>query len=951
MTGALGFTYPLVLAALALLPVIWWLLRLIPPRPQTELFPPLRILLRLVKREETPAKSPWWLTALRLTLTALVIVALARPVLNPHSELASGEGPLLILIDNDWAAAPDWQARVRTAGALLRQASERGRPVALAASVAAPAAPVGLTDAGAAAEALGALQPVAGRSDRARALDRLLNAAGNADAAPALALIDTGLAGASDQDFGAALADADLSGLVRFSARDRALAAITAADNRSDGFALTLARTEGGPAEPTVALYDSRERLLGRADALFEDGATGTGVTFDIPFELRNDIAVARIDGQPHAGAAYLLDENNRRRRIALLTGLAGEEAQPLLSPLFYISRALAPFADLIEPRTGDLSVDIPEMIDQGPAMIVMADIGVLPASAAARLDRWLEAGGTLVRFAGPRLAASAADDPYLPVTLRAGQRELGGALSWSEPQAVAAFSPESPFAGLNPPQDVSVGRQILAQPDADLAGRTWASLEDGTPLVTGARRGEGAIVLFHVTAEATWSNLPISGTFVDMLRRITDFARNTAPGTAAAPRAAETGAALPPLRTLRGDGALTVPPAHVRPYDPATTGPTVDFENPAGLYGTAQGFIARNVLARGETLAPFEPAAPGLEVAERALVAEERADLSGWLFLIAFIVLIADTIAVLWINGRLSTGAAPRRGPPRRTVAAAGLALLACIATLAIAAPSALAQNAGARDARAGDEAILEALETTRIAYVLTGDEAVDETSQAGIDGLSRFLASRTAFEPGTPMALDIETDELAFYPLIYFPISALADMPSDTAIARLDAYMQGGGTILFDTRDQLAGPLGSGTTPETARLREILRGLNVPPLEPVPADHVLTKAFYILDAFPGRYAGSPLWVEAAQVEGARADRPVRTGDGVTPIMITGNDFAAAWALDGTGRPLFPIASGDPLQRIHAFRSGVNIMMYMLTGNYKADQVHVPALLERLGQ
>ncbi|MEQ8401770.1 MAG: DUF4159 domain-containing protein [Roseitalea porphyridii] len=944
--GALGFTFPLVLSALILLPVIWWLLRLIPPRPQTELFPPLRILLRLVKREETPAKSPWWLTALRLALTALVILALARPVLNPQSELASGDGPLLIMIDNDWAAAPDWEARVRTAGALLRQASDQNRPVALAATVAGPAASVQLADAAAIEQTLGALQPVSGRADRALALDRLLTAADTTEADPVLALIDTGLAEAADEAFAGSLAGAELSGLIRFSEPDRPLAAITGADNRTDGFALDLIRTRSGPGEPSVALYDSRERLLGRAQATFEDGAAQTTVLFDIPFELRNDIAAARIDGQTHSAATRLLDENNRRRRVALLTGLAGEEAQPLLSPLYYISRALDPFADLIEPRTGDLSVDIPEVIDQGPAMIVMADIGVLPASAEARLDEWLQAGGTLVRFAGPRLAASAADDPYLPVTLRAGERELGGALSWSEPQSVAAFPPDSPFAGLDAPREVTVNRQLLAQPDADLAERTWASLEDGTPLVTGARRGDGAIVLFHVTAEATWSNLPISGTFVDMLRRITDFARNTAPGADVAPRTGEAEAALPPLRTLRADGTLIVPPAHVRPYDPEASASVVSFENPAGLYGTAEGFIARNVLAREETFAPFEPAAPGLSIAEQTLVAEEQTDLSGLLFLIAFLLLIADTLAVLWINGRLSFGKAPRRGPPRTAATAALLALVAGGVATMTAMPTAFAQ-----DTQPGDEAILDALETTRIAYVLTGDDGVDETSRAGLDGLTRFLASRTAFEPGTPMALDIETDELAFYPLIYFPISTAGELPSEAAIARLDSYMQNGGTILFDTRDQLTGSLSAGTTPETTRLREILDGLNVPPLEPVPTDHVLTKAFYILDAFPGRYAGSPLWVEASDLAEGRSDRPVRTGDGVSPIMITGNDLAAAWALDEGGRPLFPIASGDPLQRIYAFRTGVNIMMYMLTGNYKADQVHVPALLERLGQ
>ena len=76
-----------------------------------------------------------------------------------------------------------------------------------------------------------------------------------------------------------------------------------------------------------------------------------------------------------------------------------------------------------------------------------------------------------------------------------------------------------------------------------------------------------------------------------------------------------------------------------------------------------------------------------------------------------------------------------------------------------------------------------------------------------------------------------------------------------------------------------------------------------------------------------------------------------MRTGDGVSPIIITSNDFASAWAMDDNGNFLYSTVPADNLQREHAFRTGINIVMYMLTGNYKSDQVHIPALLERLGQ
>jgi hypothetical protein len=117
------------------------------------------------------------------------------------------------------------------------------------------------------------------------------------------------------------------------------------------------------------------------------------------------------------------------------------------------------------------------------------------------------------------------------------------------------------------------------------------------------------------------------------------------------------------------------------------------------------------------------------------------------------------------------------------------------------------------------------------------------------------------------------------------------------------------------------------------------------------VPADHVVTKAFYLIDTFPGRYADGQTWIEAIPRETNSGDRPARAGDGVSPIIITSNDLASAWATGRRGEPLYPVTQTMPRQREMAFRAGTNIVMYALTGNYKADQVHVPALLERLGQ
>jgi hypothetical protein len=450
---------------------------------------------------------------------------------------------------------------------------------------------------------------------------------------------------------------------------------------------------------------------------------------------------------------------------------------------------------------------------------------------------------------------------------------------------------------------EVKVNRQVLAEPSADLPGRTWAALEDGTPLVTEMPLGAGRVVLFHVTSNADWSNLPLSGLFVDMLRRLVQLSAGVA-----APR---TSAVLAPAETLDGFGLLTQPPPAAVGLRADQFGSTpVSPQHPPGLYGPESGRQVLN-LATGISAPEAAPAIAGATLETVRGAARERA-LAPPLLAMALLMLCIDMVVSLALRGLLKP----------RVSAAAVVFMMAMV-------PAAHALDTSSNTAI-----------DTRLGYIASGDTQVDGVAKAGLEGLSDYVNHRTAATLFEPDPVQPGETDLSLYPLLYWPITADAPALTNAQAAALNDYMSRGGIILIDTRDSGSG---AGFAPGTEEaLRRIARDLVVPPLAPLTVDHVLSHAFYLLSDFPGRFTGDTVWVQRDQD---------RTNDSVSPVIIGGNDWGAAWAVDAEGNNPYAVLPGGLRQRTLAYRFGVNLVMYALTGNYKGDQVHVPAILQRLGQ
>jgi hypothetical protein len=940
----LSFGAPAALWLLVALPIIWWLVRALPPPPRQVSFPAARLLTDGLTPERTPERTPLWLLALRLLAAACLILACARPVWSPAVPQGVG-GTWLVVVDAGFASAPVWPAVRREALAVLTEAELAGAAVQVVTTPAAPLAPdSGLTPATSPADArrrLEALVPQGLPSDRARVLEDL-KTGGEAPHTRVIWITD-----GSDlpspatpaPQFAAALAALGPTELRVV--RPEGPAFLSGVAPHADGLAVTLARVEAsGPAASVlVRALAQGGTTLGSVRVELAAGARQAEAILALPAPVLARVSRLEIDRMPGAGAVWLVDGRAVRPRVGVAAPQGAVE--PLVSPVFYVERALA-----VNHAVTTAALEL--LLEADPDAIVLTEAEV-EGSLRAALIAWVEAGGLLVRFAAPRARTEPAAgtppvaDPLLPVRLRAVDRDLTGALAWGEPQAMAAFPATSPFEDLSPDATVRVRRQWLAEPDADLPARTWATLADGTPVITTRSLGAGRVVLFHVSARPDWSDLPLSGQFVALLAR-TLQTQATARSTAL-----EAETLLRPEALLDGYGRLSPAAGRLEPRPARDLSDPEKPPPPPGLYTGSGGRLAVNATARGVPEAVS--AWPGSVRVVRTEQATARR-LDGGLFSLAIGLMLIDTLLAGWLmSGRMP-------GQPRRRAGALAGVVVA-LGTLAF--PAADAQSSErsptffdtpSRRLQLPD-AIAPAVEL-RLGYVRTGRPQLDALSAAGLEGLTEELWRRTSVEPGPPVAVDPATDPVELFSFLYLAVPDGAAQPlSPEVAAGLNRYLRSGGALLIDTRD-------GGTRPEPTRLGTALAGLDVPELAIASRGHVLHRTFYLLEGVQGRNGTVPVWIAAAAAAEAAAPRaaagpspdasPEAGGDRVSGVFIGGGDWAAAWARSPDGRALLPVEGGERAREL-AVRFGINLVMYVLTGSYKDDQVHVPTLLERMGE
>jgi len=898
------FLSPYILISALVIPVIWLLMRSLPPKPKTHIFPAFFLLKDIDNKASTAEHTPWYMLLLRSLLLLSFILAFADPVLNPVKNVSLPDrGSLMIVVDNDWASSVNWQLRKDRIADFIRLAKRNGNNVVIV--------PTAEDDKTGQIEILGeitaeealrdieVLKPHPWKSNYKEVENKIDDFARNSPVGKVV-LFSSGLYVPNDflKNIDMVVSDKDVNTPYVLKLREKEAKFID----------LTLVRLQGGNYAPDVTLlaYDQGNNLLDELTVKFPFASNEYDFKWEMPSEFQNKIARIEVKGISSAASVLLLKNFSDERKVGIISNTKiTEDRRDLLSDYYYIKQALENDAKVEIDTIGNL-------LKEDLSALVLPDSTNLTIEDRTNLKNWVENGGFLIRFAGSNLAANI-DDDLLPVKLRYGERSTSGSMTWEHPLKLAPIPNNSPLYGLEVPSDVEITSQVLAEPTTDVFEKTWLQLEDGTPLITASEKSKGNVVLIHTTAGSKWSNFCYSGLFVESLKRMVFMGRGIS-GYIGSNK-------LKPMLSLDGFGNLS-------PVDESSIIKTVEsrksFElsplNPPGIYGDKFSYEIFNL---GDYISKVDDMGDlPLAIEREGYKSTGEVYLKPMLIKLALILLAVETLMTIWVRGII-------------TIAIAFMCLF-------ISSGAAQAQTASVTLEKPVKEHVFDPVNEIYLAYVKTGDSLMDRLSYNGLKGLADVVNTRTAIHITGIVAVKPDSSELVHYPFIYWPITPNQEQISIQASHNLQNYMSEGGIILFDTLDQNLKNSGIEKTVGIEKLRDLTRAIQIPELVKVPNDYILSRSFYLLDQYPGLYAGGTLWVEK---------EPDAANDRITSVIIGGNNWAAAWSGDASDLARYVVEPDGEAQREEAYKFGVNLLMIALTGNYKSDQIHVSRILERIGK
>ncbi len=919
--SSLNFLYPALLWTALALPILWFVFKTIPPHPRLIKLPTARFLKDIETEDSQKDDIPWWLKALRILMMAMIILAAAAPFLAPKTDITIDGEALGIVFDNSWAAAPQLENQKDKALSLILRAEQKGKNIVLIEAIPEHKnlSPITIVTPADARNRVKHIHAYPWEADHSALLEALKAQQEKLTQAKTYHWLGHGY---NDGDI-EVVSDyiAEKGKVIYYKPEDKKIArTLKSALNKDGRDSYKFMQFDGfyynDQSDFKLYLKDRFSTVLsfiGLDDILNNTNEDITTLWNSIDNDDDAVPSYMQLGIFKHAGAVYYLPAEILKQKVGVLSAhdAVDNEESPLIQSIYYISKAVegkAPYS--IDP--------LDKLLDWGAKLIIVPEDFVLSQKDIQRLDKWVNDGGTLLRFPPSKQGHGETIDTLIPIELLAEERSIAGRLDWQEPLTLAKIPEDSPLAGIPLDKSLEIKRQVLATPSAKDHAQIWAVASDGTPIISARAQGHGLIILIHTQAKPGWSNMPITGFFVNVLHRIVDIS------SGARMQISKTtdienpeSQSFAPYKLINASGELVAPDqtqAELTIQDIRSKPLSYDFR--PGIYHSNN---AEYIINLGDKLGPLRlVSAKDIKGTIEGYSTEVNINLQIYFLLAALFLFFCE-----WLSSALLSGARYKlHFVPRFK---ASILLCALLIGLLTAAPA---------WAQSRDDA--ERANSLNLAYVETANPIVNAMAQKGLQYVANAIMQRTALQNVRVTPVNISNDDLAFYPLLYWPIESTP--LGDKAYAKLNDYMNTGGMLFVDIRN--GRKLSQSFYAQNQPLSLLSEKLFIPLLKPLPEEHVLRKSYYLLSTanIAGRYDGGDIWLDLGDNSGSTA---IEDNQHVAAFIIGANDWISLWADE----------SADIYKREKALRFGINLVMYALTGTYKQDQVHTKAILERLEQ
>lgn len=642
--------------------------------------------------------------------------------------------------------------------------------------------------------------------------------------------------------------------------------------------------------EQNLALY--------RKKFLFEKGKNNIIIEENFPLEVSNLFYKIEVIGSNHAGASYFLDDLSKKKNIGIYSEDFNYIEKPLLSPAYYINKAL-------NKEHNIFLNNLEEILKEKPSVIIFPKSKKLDRKNKKALISWLNNGGLLLKFASNR-SSYEKDTFFNSHDYQPTIRNIGGDLSWNKILSLKEMNEDNIFKNISLKDDIFLKKQLIFTNFSTKNLKILVALEDETPLISMKKVGRGKVLLFHFTANNDWSNIPMSNIFIEFLSKALLLSQYENKNSM---NSLQIDSEINSFGTLEQSESLKT---FENIYMLKKTKPSQN--NLPGIYYNNEIIAALNLAGNLQSQSFREKIYSKYNM--KNYYKSNAFDLSGFILVIVMIMALVDILISSTIKNKLYF-----LKKLKNIVNTMSLLIILISFTFIYNTYSS------------------EYLKNTFLAYIKSSNEKRNEISKYGLEALKNTLIRRTSISPEGVVGLDVNADTFFYFPFIYWPVDNEIISISENAKNKIKNYLKTGGIILFDiiNFDRNKSILESKSY---IFVKEFLLSIGIEDLNYIRRDHTLSKSFYLLEKYPGRWDSKVILIDNTDLD---------LKDGVNSVIIGFNDWVGAWALDDNNYPMFPAVPGGERQREMAFRFGVNIIMYALTGNYKSDQIHSKSILNRM--